>query len=106
MLGRVIRYFANDPTVTYEMACWCAGGVILCTALLISIFHPIMLRVMRLGMRVRVACCSLMYLKALRLSRAAVGQTAVGQIINIMSNDVNRWDEVGVTSLRLCLYFK
>ena len=53
-----------------------------------------MIQTMRIGMRMRTACCSLMFQKSLRLSRASVNQTAVGQIVNIMSNDVNRMDEV------------
>ena len=93
MLGRVIRYFSDDPSVTYEWACIYCGGVCMCTFFFISLHHPTMLQVMRIGMRLRVASCSLMYQKALRLSRASVGQTAVGQIVNIMSNDVNRFDE-------------
>ena len=93
MLGRVIRYFANDPNITYEWACIYAGGVCLCTFMFISMHHPTMQHIMRLGMRLRVSCCALMYKKALKLSRASVGQTAVGQIVNIMSNDVNRFDE-------------
>ena len=93
MLGRVIRYFANDPTITYKWACIYASGVCLCTFLFISSHHPTMQHVMRLGMRLRTASCALMYQKALKLSSASVGQTAVGQIVNIMSNDVNRFDE-------------
>lgn len=38
--------------------------------------------------------------QSVKLSRSAVGQTAVGQIVNIMSSDVNRFDEVIVPNDR------
>ncbi|XP_075982875.1 ATP-binding cassette sub-family C member 4-like [Anticarsia gemmatalis] len=44
------------------------------------------------GMRVRIASCSLLYRKILRLGRSGLTKTQPGQVINLMSNDVNRFD--------------
>lgn len=46
------------------------------------------------GMRVRIACCSLVYRKILKLDRTGLSKTEPGQVINLMSNDVNRFDMV------------
>ncbi|CAG2178373.1 unnamed protein product, partial [Oppiella nova] len=70
-----------------------AGGVCFCTALFILLHHSATIIVMRMGMRLRAASSTLIYKKSLKLSRASLAKTTVGHIVNLMSNDVSRFDE-------------
>ncbi|XP_043284009.1 probable multidrug resistance-associated protein lethal(2)03659 isoform X2 [Venturia canescens] len=93
--GLVVRYFSGDetsevPTRT-EVLCY-AGGLVLASLGVTFIMHHTNLCAQQIGMRVRVACCSLIYRKLLRLNKLALNETAAGQVVNLLSNDVNRFD--------------
>ncbi|PNF14801.1 putative multidrug resistance-associated protein lethal(2)03659 [Cryptotermes secundus] len=95
LLGRLVRHFSaaeSDASITIEEAYIYAAGVVLCSALNVIVIHPYMMAIFHMGMKIRVACCSLIYRKALRLSMTALGETTAGQVVNLMSNDVNRFD--------------
>ncbi|XP_022257889.1 multidrug resistance-associated protein 4-like isoform X2 [Limulus polyphemus] len=93
MLGWVVRYFSDPATITKKEMYLSAGGVCLMAALFIFLHHPYFFGVQRTGMRLRIASCSLVYKKALKLSQASLGKTTIGQMVNLLSNDVNRFDE-------------
>ncbi len=62
------------------------------SALNVIIMHPFVLGVQHLGMKIRIAVCSMIYRKSLKLSKNALGDTTAGQVVNLISNDVARLD--------------
>nr|CAD7442940.1 unnamed protein product [Timema bartmani] len=91
-LGQLIRHFEPNSDVSKEAAYLNAVGLIVCSAVFIFVRQPYMMEVCHLGMKMRVAVCSLIYRKSLRLSHTALGETTVGQVVNLLSNDVSRLD--------------
>ncbi|CAG2057728.1 unnamed protein product [Timema podura] len=92
-LGRLIQYFSpSNENITLEQAYIYALGVIMCSTINVFAIHPYMMAIFHMGMKIRVACCSLIYRKSLRLSKTALGQTTAGQVVNLLSNDVSRFD--------------
>ena len=69
-----------------------AAGLCLTSFFNVILAHPYFMETCRVGMQVRIACCHLIYKKALKLSEAALRNTTVGQIVNLLSNDVMRYD--------------
>uniref|UniRef100_A0A3P9B283 Multidrug resistance-associated protein 4 n=1 Tax=Maylandia zebra TaxID=106582 RepID=A0A3P9B283_9CICH len=97
LLGKLIEYFesydpANSPAVseTYIYA----AGISLSTISLTVLHHLYFYHVQRAGMKIRVAVCHMIYRKALCLNSSALAKTTTGQIVNLLSNDVNKFDEV------------
>lgn len=93
LLGKLVSYYASSESVDDETAGYLyALGVILISAVSVFFFHPNNMGIQHMGMKIRVAICSLIYRKTLRLSKAATGQTTSGQVVNLMTNDVGRLD--------------
>lgn len=63
LLGGLIRYFTPESQVTKTEGFMYAAGVSFCAFVLAIAHHPYFFGVQRIGMKMRVACCSLLYRK-------------------------------------------
>ncbi|KAG8004595.1 Multidrug resistance-associated protein 4 [Nibea albiflora] len=97
LLYKIIQYFENcdpDNQGSLHMLYVYAAAMSL-SAFGVTFFQNLYYyHVQGAGMRIRVAVCHMIYRKALGLSSESMGQTTTGQIVNLLSNDVNRFDEV------------
>ncbi|KPM06856.1 ABC transporter transmembrane domain containing protein [Sarcoptes scabiei] len=93
MLAKMINFFVRKDPDQYLWACLNAAGVVMTSFIYILCHHPACYNAAHVSTKVRVAWCTLMYKKALRLHNSAFNHTTVGQILNLMSNDVSRLDE-------------
>ncbi|KAK8736319.1 hypothetical protein OTU49_004939, partial [Cherax quadricarinatus] len=91
-LGGLIRYFNREEGYTTLDGWLFSAGVVMASVLYIFAHHPFFWGIQHSGMQIRVASCAMIYRKALRLSKAALGKTTIGQMVNLLSNDVNRFD--------------
>lgn len=103
LVGRLIRFFSFDQNATeeekssaYNSACVMAA--LYCFSSICISFgrnHYFFL-MMRHCMNVRSAITILIYGKILRLSKSSFDDTSVGHILNVVANDLNRFDEAGM----------
>ncbi|KAG7207749.1 hypothetical protein KM043_009361 [Ampulex compressa] len=96
MLGGLLRYFKKERSGTYETAILYAAGICVATAINVVTTNQAVFGAFHVGAKVRVAVCSVVYRKALRLSKTALGETAPGKVVNLVANDVNRFDLVSI----------
>lgn len=95
LFGSLIAYVRETfPDYAGDMfeAYFYATAVVAASAFNVMLMHPYLLSQLHLGMKMRVAMCSMIYRKSLRLSKNALGETTVGQVVNLLSNDVGRLD--------------
>ncbi|XP_067113164.1 ATP-binding cassette sub-family C member 4-like [Osmerus mordax] len=99
LLGKLIQYFEsydpNNMAALHEAYAY-AAGISISTLGLAALHHLYFYHVQRAGMKIRVAMCHVIYRKALCLNSTALGKTTTGQIVNLLSNDVNKFDEVTI----------
>ncbi|XP_070327220.1 LOW QUALITY PROTEIN: ATP-binding cassette sub-family C member 4-like [Odocoileus virginianus] len=96
-LGKMINYVENSnrtDIAALREAYGYAAGLSASVLVWAVLHHFYFYHIQRVGMRLRVAVCHMIYRKVLRLSSSAMGKTTTGQIVNLLSNDVSRFDQV------------
>lgn len=63
LLGGLLRYFRKDPVETYETAMWYGAGLCVASVLNMLCFNHLIYRAYHVGLKIRVAVCSLVYRK-------------------------------------------
>uniref|UniRef100_H2YL88 ATP-binding cassette sub-family C member 7 n=1 Tax=Ciona savignyi TaxID=51511 RepID=H2YL88_CIOSA len=96
LLRWLLRYFEVNSDVTMASAYIYASGIFLILVILTFLHHVLFYYTQRLGWHLRAATCALMYQKTLRLSQKALAATTTGQIVNLGSTDVIRFDWLGL----------
>uniref|UniRef100_A0A3B4ZXD9 Multidrug resistance-associated protein 4-like n=1 Tax=Stegastes partitus TaxID=144197 RepID=A0A3B4ZXD9_9TELE len=99
LLGKIILFFEDyhpDDERSLYMAYGYAAAMSISTFALTILQHLYFYHVQRTGMKMRVAMCHMVYRKALGLNSESMGQTTTGQIVNLLSNDVSRFDEITI----------
>lgn len=93
-LGGFVGYFSqtNADEITLSDAYWYATGIVISTAFMTLTFHPFILYIFKTACKVRVACSGLVYRKSLRLRKSSAEEGQNGQIINLLSNDLSKFD--------------
>ncbi|XP_052753783.1 probable multidrug resistance-associated protein lethal(2)03659 [Galleria mellonella] len=91
-MSRLFNYYQREDSVTWGEAVFFSFGVVFCSTVNVMVQHPFMMGVMHIGMKMRVGMCSLIYRKALKVSIQAISENSAGLVVNLMANDVNRFD--------------
>jgi ATP-binding cassette subfamily C (CFTR/MRP) protein 4 len=92
-LRNLLNYFTpRQSSITKEEAVF-DGLIITLMFFLRALSHnKFLLKLASLGMEFRIACCSLIYRKLLKMRSTAIHRISLGQIVNLLSNDVERFD--------------
>lgn len=82
------RWSIHEPLVQWTLS------LMISTLIFPVLIHNYCFEMMRLGIQIRVATSYLIFRKAVKLSHAALAQSTIGQMVNLLSNDVDRFDLV------------
>jgi ATP-binding cassette subfamily C (CFTR/MRP) protein 4 len=78
--------------VTLRQAYIFASVLVLLSFIRVLFNQWFMFQLFVFGMKVRIACSALIYRRCLKLNKSSLEKTTAGQLVNLLSNDVNRFD--------------
>lgn len=93
-LGLLLRYFRHNSPLTKNEAYMAAIGVAVCSIMISFCHHPYFYQMLKFGLELKVGSCGMIMEKALRLSCGSLHKITVGHIINLLSTDVAKFEEV------------
>ncbi|CAF3938729.1 unnamed protein product [Rotaria sp. Silwood1] len=94
LLIREIVLVINDSNRASYVGYLYAIGLGLSTSLQALMHHQFFFRAARIGIQIRIALSSLIYKRLLSLPTRAIIETTTGQMVNLISNDVSKFEEL------------
>lgn len=92
-LGGLVGYFATNQTdISEKTAYLYAMGIVICMLVPVITFHPFIFYIFQVGTKLRLALSGLIYRKVLQVSKSSSNDGLRGRAINILSNDLGRFD--------------
>lgn len=90
-LGNLVNYYSSNVEDRNENDAYIQAAILIISNFLsVLVFHPYFMGIIHIVLKLKVSIVSLVYRKSLRLSKTALGDTTVGQVVNLLSNDINR----------------
>lgn len=90
--GKLVSYFEPHTTVTRNEAILYGVGLLFCSFTL-SLFNPTYLMVLeQICLKIRIAICSVLYRKCLKLNLVNSSEFASGTAVILMTKDVARFE--------------
>ncbi|XP_056635576.1 ATP-binding cassette sub-family C member 4-like [Diorhabda sublineata] len=95
ILARLISLFGEEFNEKNAEKMYFYSTMLIVTSILTAFMsNHIELGLSAIGMRIRIACSSLLYRKVIRLDYKSLEVAAVDRVVDLLSNDVNRFDFV------------
>lgn len=94
MIGAIILYLQGSPNVTTSKARGATAAFILSNILVAITRHRGNILATRVGNNVRTAVTFMIMKKVLKVSMSSLTETDVGQIMNVLANDLNRFEDL------------
>ncbi|XP_072509054.1 cystic fibrosis transmembrane conductance regulator isoform X1 [Notamacropus eugenii] len=93
LLGRIIASYDPDNKAERSIAIYLGIGLCLLFIVRTLLLHPAIFGLHHMGMQMRIALFSLIYKKTLKLSSRVLDKISTGQLISLLSNNLNKFDE-------------
>lgn len=93
-LARMLVFFASPDAPVGEGLAY-AAGIVGCGLISMVLHHQVFFEAWRCGLHLRMAATGVLFRRAARLRLDSVSQTTVGQVVNIASTDIERYQLLG-----------
>lgn len=93
LLGRIIASYDPDNKAERSIAYYLGIGLCLLFFVRMLLLHPAIFGLHHIGMQMRIAMFSLIYKKTLKLSSRVLDKISTGQLVSLLSNNLNKFDE-------------
>lgn len=92
LLAKLLKYFRTEKVAAKNEAFFNGIYIILVIGLRIIIYSQYKMLIYNTVLQMRIGCTSLVFKKILRLRQSAFQEINSGQILNLVSQDINRFD--------------